>query len=233
MWHSLPVVNLGVHALMIDLPGHGESKLSKTQSPELGIKQMAIDVIEVLDYLGIEDFDIVGHSMGGYVALEVKRLNVQCGKVVLLNSNYWTDHPTKVIDRKRIANLVLKSKTFFIQKAIPSLFVEPNEFKQQVDELIKEANEMDPKAIAHASLAMASRTDFTEIMAVEDLFVIHGALDRLVFSQQFETHKRILAGHFFELKKAGHMSHIESPDEVSAVLDLILNKSSNVSNTSL
>jgi hypothetical protein len=99
--------------------------------------------------------------------------------------------------------------------------------------LIKEATEMDPKAIAHASLAMASRTDFTEIMAVEDLFVIHGALDRLVLSQQFEAHQRILEGHFFELKKAGHMSHVESPKEVSAVLDLILNKSSNASNISL
>jgi hypothetical protein len=29
------------------------------------------------------------------------------------------------------------------------------------------------------------------------------------------------------------MSHVESPKEVSAVLDLILNKSSNASNTSL
>ena len=118
MWQGLTLVELGVHCLFIDLPGHGKSKFSITESPELGIEQMAIEVIAVIESLGIKNFDILGHSMGGYVALEVKRLKAKCGKVVLLNSNYWTDSPAKVADRKRIAKLVKSSKLFFLQKAI-------------------------------------------------------------------------------------------------------------------
>ena len=114
MWQCLPLTNLGINCLLVDLPGHGLSKSYKIQSPEDGIEQMAIDVIDVIESLGIENFDILGHSMGGYVALEVKRLKAHCKKVILLNSNYWTDNLSKVNDRKRIAHLVMNSKSFFL-----------------------------------------------------------------------------------------------------------------------
>ena len=65
-----------------------------------------------------------------------------------------------------------------------------------------------------------------KIINLNHLFVIHGARDRLVSSEQFKRHG-ILRGHFFELKKAGHMSHIESPDEVIEALKVILNTSAN------
>ena len=62
MWQGLTLVELGVHCLFIDLPGHGKSKFSITESPELGIEQMAIEVIAVIESLGIKNFDILGHS---------------------------------------------------------------------------------------------------------------------------------------------------------------------------
>ena len=85
MWQSLSLDKLDVRCLFIDLPGHGQSEFSTTESPASGIEQMAIEVIAVIESLGIENFDILGHSMGGYVALAVKRLKIQCEKVVLLN----------------------------------------------------------------------------------------------------------------------------------------------------
>ena len=230
MWQSLSLDKLDVRCLFIDLPGHGQSEFSTTESPESGIEQMAIEVIAVIESLGIENFDILGHSMGGYVALEVKRLKIQCQKVVLLNSNFWTDPPAKVIDRKRIAKLVQKAKTFFLQKAIPGLFVDPNKFQIEMNQLISDASSIESSAIAYASLAMASRKDFTKLIYLQDLYVIHGVQDRLISSEQFESHG-ILNGHFFELQKAGHMSHIESPEEVIEVLKVILGSPASDSNT--
>lgn len=230
MWQSLSLDKLDVRCLFIDLPGHGQSEFSTTESPASGIEQMAIEVIAVIESLGIENFDILGHSMGGYVALEVKRLKIQCEKVVLLNSNFWTDPPAKVIDRKRIAKLVQKAKTFFLQKAIPGLFADPNKFQIEMNQLISDASSIESSAIAYASLAMASRKDFTKLIYPQDLYVIHGVQDRLVSSEQFEGHG-ILNGHFFELQKAGHMSHIESPEEVIEVLKVILGNPASDSNT--
>jgi pimeloyl-ACP methyl ester carboxylesterase len=230
MWQSLSIDELDVRCLFIDLPGHGQSEFSMTESPASGIEKMAIEVIAVIESLGIENFDILGHSMGGYVALEVKRLKTQCEKVVLLNSNFWVDPPAKVIDRKRIAKLVEKAKTFFLQKAIPGLFADPNKFQMEMNQLISDASSIESSAIAYASLAMASRKDFTKLIYPQDLYVIHGVQDRLVSSEQFEGHG-ILNGHFFELQKAGHMSHIESPEEVIEVLKVILGNPASDSNT--
>ena len=232
MWQFLPLIDLGINCLFIDLPGHGLSKSSKIQSPEDGIEQMAIDVIAVIESLGIENFDILGHSMGGYVALEVKRLKAHCKKVILLNSNYWTDNPSKGNDRKRIAHLVTNSKSFFLQKAIPGLFTDSNKFQLEINQLIKEASMMESKAIGDASIAMASRMDFTKLIFLQDLYIIHGVKDRLVSSEQFKGHG-ILNGQFFELQKAGHMSHIESPEEVIEALKVILNTPTDNSNKNI
>ena len=232
MWQDLSLAELGLHCLFIDLPGHGKSKFSITESPKSGIEQMAIAVIAVIDSLDIENFDILGHSMGGYVALEVKRLKKQCRKVVLMNSNFWSDSPAKVIDRKRIAKLVHSSKTFFLQKAIPGLFTDSNKFQLEINQLIKEASMMESKAIGNASIAMASRTDFTKLIPLQDLYVIHGVKDRLVSSEQFDGNG-ILKGHFFLLQNAGHMSHIESPEELIEVLKVVFDTSLNDSNKSV
>jgi lipase len=51
----------------VDLRGRGDS-----EKPEsgYGLEAHARDVIRVLDHLGLEDTVIVGHSMGGFVALQ-------------------------------------------------------------------------------------------------------------------------------------------------------------------
>ena len=52
--------------ITVDLPGHGLSEL-KTDS--CSIDEMAQAVNKLVDHLKIERINIVGHSMGGYVAL--------------------------------------------------------------------------------------------------------------------------------------------------------------------
>ena len=102
MWKDLPLETLKIQSILIDLPGHGSSPLSDEFSKNRSVGQMADEVIELIDHLGIKEFNIVGHSMGGYVALEVKNKRPLCQKVVLLNSNYWEDAVPKKRDRKRI-----------------------------------------------------------------------------------------------------------------------------------
>ena len=54
----------------IDLAGHGESGLQRT---EWTISQFGADVAAVADQLSLDDVILVGHSMGGPVALEAAR----------------------------------------------------------------------------------------------------------------------------------------------------------------
>jgi pimeloyl-ACP methyl ester carboxylesterase len=55
------------HVLSLDLRGHGDSAWA--EPPAYGFEQYASDVAAVVETLDLEDFVLVGHSMGGMVAL--------------------------------------------------------------------------------------------------------------------------------------------------------------------
>ncbi|MEJ6588716.1 MAG: alpha/beta hydrolase [Crocinitomicaceae bacterium] len=221
MWKDLPLETLKIQSILIDLPGHGSSPLSDEFSKNRSVGQMADEVIELIDHLGIKEFNIVGHSMGGYVALEVKNKRPLCQKVVLLNSNYWEDAVPKKRDRKRIAKLAFESKNYFIRKAIPSLFIDPKKYQKEVTLLLDEAFQIKAEAIAFSSLAMAARKNWKNLNPKGDYYLIHGANDRLLSRGQIDHHI-INSENVFIIKDGGHMCHIESPKEVFKVLNEIL-----------
>jgi pimeloyl-ACP methyl ester carboxylesterase len=216
MWDYIPLEELNAHCLLIDLPGHGQSPLN--DSAEIpSIRFMADEVSRVLQREKVEEFSIIGHSLGAYVGLELAQLS-GCQKLILLNSNCWTDDEQKRRDRLRVAELVFKAKKHFIREAIPRLFARPNDFQKEIKQLIEEANHMSADAIAYAALAMRERLDYTEeVLANPSKYVfIHGELDTLVSSEQLKLRLPGMRVHF--LPNAGHMSHIESRDEVILLL---------------
>ena len=102
--------------VFIDLPGHGNSKILSNAEPS--IESMANEIILILEKEGIKKFHIVGHSMGGYIALSIKENQKECKKVILLNSNYWSDSESKKKDRNRVCKIAFKAKDYFLNEAI-------------------------------------------------------------------------------------------------------------------
>jgi pimeloyl-ACP methyl ester carboxylesterase len=178
---------------------------------------MALQVLEILKELKIAQFTLVGHSLGAYVGLELCQLTT-CQKLIFLNSNCWSDDEQKRRDRLRVADLVYSSKNHFIREAIPGLFGRPNDFQAEIKQLIAEANHMSADAIAYAALAMRERTDYTEeVLTNPKKYVfIHGELDTLVSSEQMRS--RLSSIRVYFLPNAGHMSHMESSEEVFELL---------------
>lgn len=66
MWrHSVPVLAQTHQVICLDLRGHGRSMKVPGGNRQV---RMAQDVRELIDYLGLEDVLLVGHSLGGAVA---------------------------------------------------------------------------------------------------------------------------------------------------------------------
>lgn len=122
MWSEL-VHQLPVKAYVIDLHGHGASFFH----PDLpaSIEIMARQVMQIVEKEQLQQALVVGHSLGGYVALELFRMNPDFEHVVLFHSNPWSDSLDKQQDRERVAKLVKTKKEFFISEAIPNLFYGP------------------------------------------------------------------------------------------------------------
>ncbi len=209
---------IGYPIVTIDLPGHGKSR--DHDSGYSSIEEMAKEVIAVIDELQITNYHLIGHSMGGYVGLEVKRLDSRLDKVMLLNSNFWSDSSQKVQDRIRVSEIVQTNKSHFIYEVIPNLFLNPEKFDADVKDLIAEALEMPSMAIAKASLAMSERVDFSEFVHenAEDFTIVQGVEDPIVSVSQMREKLEGVGINFTELEEVGHMAHFEAPERVQKII---------------
>ena len=223
MWSFLALEKAAFQSILIDLPGHGNSGLNDTnESPSM--KYMAEEVAKLLEELNIEQYHVVGHSMGGYVAIEIKELDPKCKKVVLLNSNFWEDPVEKKKDRVRIADIVLKAKDLFINEAIPGLFYLHNRKDSAVIELIKEAKKMEAVSIAYASLAMRNRKDKSTLVKENptDFLILHGKHDPIISTEKWENELKEIPVSYEIIEDAGHMSHIENPTKIlKSIIDFL------------
>ncbi|MFM7388399.1 MAG: alpha/beta fold hydrolase, partial [Bacteroidota bacterium] len=113
MWEPLNLHEIFGTKALIDLPGHGKSPLSD-QSEVPSMKFMADEVARVISEINPTQYRVVGHSMGGYVALELAA-NTPKGiskpsHITLLNSNCWSDSEAKQADRLRVARIAYTGK---------------------------------------------------------------------------------------------------------------------------
>jgi pimeloyl-ACP methyl ester carboxylesterase len=219
MWDYLELSELQCKKIFIDLPGHGKSELNANfDAPSLQF--FADEVLRVLHHLKIDEFSVVGHSMGGYVALILKHIVPGCKKVVILNSNFWSDNEQKKKDRVRMADI--KAKKILINEAIPNLFGNPADFQEEITKLKSEAMEMSSEAIAYASLAMRERSDFSEEVNSNpaDYFIIQGENDRLIQLEEITSKTKDHSQLYF-IPNAGHMAHIENTQTISGILTVI------------
>ena len=221
MWKQVEFPK-GYPIVMIDLPGHG-----KSNHPELigdSIEGMATAIIDVLDELKITKFHIIGHSMGGYLGLEIKKTDPRTEKVMLLNSNFWSDSPKKVKDRIRVAEIVRTNQSHFIYEVIPNLFLNPHLFDKEVKALISEALEMSSEAISQASIAMSKRMDCTDFVKkhASDFTCIQGMEDTIVSAKQMRKSVSEVNVNYIELENVGHMAHFEAPEKLNSLIDAFL-----------
>lgn len=76
--------------IQVDLRNHGKS----FHHPEMNYLAMAQDVINLLDYLELEQANILGHSMGGKVAMELALAYPEkCHQLIIVDIAPRTYHP--------------------------------------------------------------------------------------------------------------------------------------------
>lgn len=217
MWKHLDLNQWNTKKLFIDLPGHGESKTIDSNSPS--IVYMAQKVNEIISTFSENEIIVIGHSMGGYVAIELAKLNPAIQKVGLLNSNFWEDSEEKKRDRNRVVEIIKQAKDKFIQEAIPNLFSYPENYQDTVSEIIQEAKTFSVEGIEYATKAMRDRVDNTTWVQqnTSKVVVIQGELDKTtpLFMMEEKLPQDVK---LFLIKNAGHMTHIESKNQVLEIL---------------
>ncbi|MEX2484813.1 MAG: alpha/beta hydrolase [Brumimicrobium sp.] len=217
MWKETIPHLKGIKAVLIELPGHGKSSMNYDVN-ELTIESIATEVWDIINKLKITTFSIVGHSLGGYVALSMKERDIkdQVDKLVLLNSHPWEDSEVKKVERSKVAKIVKDHKSLFLNEAIPNLFSDPENSKRAIDQLIKEAMKMNSDSISKTINAMKNRDESTKIMKSlgDKCLVIQGKSDHLIPYRDMEELTKKYNNRYYLIKDAGHMAIYESKEKV-------------------
>jgi 3-oxoadipate enol-lactonase len=218
IWKTvIPELEKDFNLVVPDLRGFGESSIP--QAPYL-LSDMAEDMATLLDDLGIKEAAIVGHSMGGYVALAFAHLfPTRLLGLGLVASQVLADTPERKAGRQQEADHILAhGVTDLADSMAEKLTTVPN-IQAELRELILKQS---PESAAGALRAMAERPDSTGILATLDLpvVIIHGQADRLV---PIETARKAQAlamkGTLVEVEEAGHMPMMEAPQTTVEALN--------------
>lgn len=205
--------------ITIDLLGHGQTEcLGYVHSME----DNADVVHAVLAELRIRKAVVVGHSMGGYVALAFAELYPAVIKgLVLLNSTSRADSAERKLNRNRAIKAVKQNYVNFIKLSIANLFSEDNRerLESEIEEVKNEALKTPLQGIVASLEGMKIRQDREVLLhfATYPILIILGEKDSVL---NFEENKDQIENTKIQLVSFpdGHMSHIENKEELTKVL---------------
>ena len=150
--------------IKIDLPGHGKSPVT---SEIHTMEWMAGEVKKIADELGLGSFHLLGHSMGGYIALAYAKQFPQVLKsVTLFFSTFLADDEEKKEQRRRSIPIIENAFPQYVNAGISNLFNE-NE-KDILEGKIRLAKQIALSTSTEGGLAtvrgMIERTDKTDVV---------------------------------------------------------------------
>lgn len=217
-----PLLTPSVRVITVDIPGHGISEVKG----EVHTMEMVADVLhQMLKSLEIERVTMVGHSMGGYVALAFcARYPEQLDGLVLLSSTPNPDTEAKRENRRREIALVRAGKKDALARVAPEAgFAEQNRrrLRSYIDDLTECVHITEDDGIVALLGGMMERVDQNEMLrksAVPQLFIL-GKKDGYI---PVEVAEEIVANHpqaqVAWLEESGHMGFIEEPEACAEAL---------------
>ena len=212
----------------IDLLGHG---MTENQGEVHSMEDQAEMVKTVLEELKIDRYSVIGHSMGGYIALAMAELYPgDLTGLVLMNSTSLPDSADKKRNRDRAVEAVKNNHKSFVRIAIPGLFAPENRKRlaKKIKEVTEVALRIPPEGIVAALQGMKIRKNRSAIFKngkYPKLMIIgrqDPALDLETLIPQTE-----FPGVETVTFDDGHMSHIENGDKLKQNLLQFLERVSN------
>ncbi|EIM73640.1 alpha/beta hydrolase, partial [Nitritalea halalkaliphila LW7] len=171
IWEPACTVLAGEFELiLVDLPGFGRSPMPQEEEGPLRIESVAVSLLDWLEEEGAaENLFLIGHSLGGYIALALAELlGAELQGLCLFHSTAFADSPEKQHMRDKVCTFLEKQGVAaFLRGFVPSLFAQGQRdlLQGRIQTLIAHGSQT-PTAVALAyTKAMRARPDRREVLA--------------------------------------------------------------------
>jgi pimeloyl-ACP methyl ester carboxylesterase len=217
LWDEvIPLLEDTFDLVLPDLRGFGDST---TGDSPYNMDDYASDIAGLLDQLGIQKSAIVGHSMGGYVALAFARLYPgRVSGLGLVSSQVPGDAPERKEGRYKSAADVSANGIGSVVETMTPKFTANERLQSYARESMERQQ---PAGYIGALKAMAERVDSTPLLSSFNfpVVIIHGDSDSLIPVERAREAKAALPqAHLVEIRGAGHMPMMEAKEKTAEAL---------------
>jgi pimeloyl-ACP methyl ester carboxylesterase len=216
----------GYRVIAVDLPGHGGSA---SRGEEQTMDILAEAVHELLQEAGAGRVFMVGHSMGGYVALTFARLFPEMLSGFCLFHSHPFPDSREVMDKrnKEIAMVMEGKKELFYPASVTRMFADKNliTFADEVGRSLKIASSIPGDTVISVLRGMMSRPSGVELIerSLVPFLWILGAKDNYINSEEAVAKVRLpRRARLVILQNSGHMGFVEEQElSVKIITDFI------------
>lgn len=194
--------------------------LHHSQAPNI---RMYVEVLhELMHHLHIEQYYIVGHSMGGYIGLSFADNYVNHVQGLLLfHSTTYEDNEAKKTSRMKVAEFIQEwGVSKYLETATPNLFGDA--FKKTnpgvIQNVIESGSGISQEAMIQFVFAMRNRKAMTHLLQQHTIpvWMIAGDEDLAVTIQDsLEQIKLLPSSNSLVLNNVGHMGMFEATNQVN------------------
>lgn len=216
MWREQRVAleGAGFTVLAPDLPGFGEAGGEMVSLQDTAARLLGGELIPEGELP--PTFDLVGLSMGGYLALELlAQAPERISRLVLCNTNAQADPEAKQRDRAEQAKRVLREGVGFMVEAAEAEY-RAGTFRV-VRDMVAQAR---PESVAAALRALAGRADHRDTLrgAGKPTLVIGGSEDGITPPELSQELAELSGGELRILAGAAHLSNLDVPGAFNGAL---------------
>lgn len=217
IWFDLvPDMEKACRLILPDLRGFGRSPAPKGP---YSLKDMAEDVIGLLDTLEIEKTVLAGNSMGGYVALAAARyFPNRLSALALVASHAYADSPEKRESRLSSIPVIAEEGIFPTFTNMPEKLSYNKEVVKFSRDIISRANR---DGVIGALSAMAERPDSIDMLTelAIPVLIIAGQKDQFIsIETSRKMEKDIGKAELIEIPDAGHLPMLDNSTQTAAAL---------------
>lgn len=215
-----------LRVVTLDLPGHGVSMING----EVHTMEYLADCVALtMDALGIDKYSVVGHSMGGYVALAMlDKYAKHLENITLLSSTTSADSQEKCDRRRREIELIKAGKKNTLARLVPHVgFAAQNvnrlkDYIEDIRELILISEDEGVIAILGGMIERKSRGEQLRDSSIPHLFIF-GRHDYYIPQEVAdEMIEQDPNAKVVWLEESGHMGFYEEPEKCAeAILNMI------------
>lgn len=215
------VLAAGGRVIAPDARGHGLS--SAPEDAVYGMENFAADLEELLERLGVARAIVLGHSLGGYIALAyAERHAARLSAFGLIHSTPLPDSVAAKENRDKAAAAIEgQGVEPFVKGLVPKLFnpERSGELAEELERAVQIGRGTSQRGAAATARGMKARRDRKDVIAGASVPVLlaAGSNDGIIPQESVfaasapRTVQAVISG-------AGHMSMYERPDElISAV----------------